>query len=183
MLRDYPPCSLLYCAPSCALNGLQRSARALPRPWSLVLWLLAHALRTRVLAPRVLRLGPMARAIRLTLADNAHVLPSAQIIFLLNENYIMKYIDFYTGMERGQLSEAVVQTLLDMCDKNGDGAIDYNEVPCPFDGHLCLAVRVCSPCTTMLPACIRLPTTARLSDLTSLARRRMPLLACPEHPW
>lgn len=50
-----------------------------------------------------------------------------EIIFLLNENYIMKYRDFYTGMERGELSEPVVQTLLDMCDRNGDGKIDYDE--------------------------------------------------------
>lgn len=55
------------------------------------------------------------------------ILSREEVIFLLNENYIMKYVDFYTGITRGELDEVVVHTLLDLVDKNGDGTINYNE--------------------------------------------------------
>ena len=46
---------------------------------------------------------------------------------LLNEHFLMKYVDFYTGLVRGQLDEVVVDTLLDLVDKNGDGEIKCDE--------------------------------------------------------
>ena len=45
----------------------------------------------------------------------------------LKENYILKFVDFYTGMVRGAVSEEAVDTIMDLCDKNGDGAINYEE--------------------------------------------------------
>uniref|UniRef100_A0A7S2MGS8 EF-hand domain-containing protein n=1 Tax=Haptolina brevifila TaxID=156173 RepID=A0A7S2MGS8_9EUKA len=55
------------------------------------------------------------------------ILSREEVLFLLNENYIMKFVDFYTGQTRGQLDEEVVHTLLDLVDKNNDGNIDYDE--------------------------------------------------------
>ena len=50
-----------------------------------------------------------------------------EIKLLLNEYYLLKYVDFYTGQTRGALDEVVVDTLIDMVDKNGDGIIGYDE--------------------------------------------------------
>jgi len=45
----------------------------------------------------------------------------------LQEWYIMKYTDFYTGETRGEIDEKTVDTLMDFVDKSGDGKVDYNE--------------------------------------------------------
>ena len=45
----------------------------------------------------------------------------------LREQNLLKYFDFYTGMTRGDLDPKVVETLLDLCDANGDGQINYAE--------------------------------------------------------
>ena len=50
-----------------------------------------------------------------------------EVKLLLNEHFLMKYVDFYTGLVRGQLDEVVVDTLLDLVDKNGDGEIKCDE--------------------------------------------------------
>jgi Ca2+-binding EF-hand superfamily protein len=57
----------------------------------------------------------------------AGTLSRDEIMTLLKEHYIMKYTDFYTGMTRGMIDEAVLHTLLDTVDKNGDGVINYDE--------------------------------------------------------
>jgi len=55
------------------------------------------------------------------------ILQRDEVKLLLNEHYLMKYVDFYTGQTRGQLDEVVIDTLLDLCDKNGDGEINADE--------------------------------------------------------
>jgi len=55
------------------------------------------------------------------------ILSRDEVKLLLNEHYLMKYIDFYTGQTRGQLDEVVIDTLLDLVDKNGDGEIRTDE--------------------------------------------------------
>jgi len=55
------------------------------------------------------------------------ILQRDEVKLLLNEHYLMKYVDFYTGQVRGHLDEVVIDTLLDLCDKNGDGEILADE--------------------------------------------------------
>jgi hypothetical protein len=55
------------------------------------------------------------------------ILSRDEVKLLLNEHYLLKYVDFYTGQTRGQLDEVVIDTILDMCDKNGDGEIKCDE--------------------------------------------------------
>jgi len=55
------------------------------------------------------------------------ILSRDEVKLLLNEHYLMKYVDFYTGITRGQLDEVVVDTLLDLVDANGDGEIKADE--------------------------------------------------------
>jgi len=55
------------------------------------------------------------------------ILTREEVKLLLNEHYLLKYVDFYTGMMRGKLDEVVVDTLLDECDLNGDGKIECDE--------------------------------------------------------
>ena len=55
------------------------------------------------------------------------ILSREEVKLLLNEHFLMKYVDFYTGLVRGQLDEVVVDTLLDLVDKNGDGEIKCDE--------------------------------------------------------
>jgi len=50
-----------------------------------------------------------------------------EIKLYLKENYILKFVDFYTGMTRGVIDEATVDTIMDVVDANGDGKINYNE--------------------------------------------------------
>ena len=59
--------------------------------------------------------------------DGSGTLQREEIKLLLNEYYLLKYVDFYTGMTRGALDEVVVDTLLDMVDMNGDGIIMPDE--------------------------------------------------------
>ena len=46
---------------------------------------------------------------------------------MLQDFNLMKYFDFYTGLQRGDLDVKVVETLLDEVDSNGDGIINYDE--------------------------------------------------------
>ena len=39
----------------------------------------------------------------------------------------MKYVDFYTGATRGELTDEMVDTLLDFIDLSGDGIISTSE--------------------------------------------------------
>jgi hypothetical protein len=55
------------------------------------------------------------------------VLSRDEVKLLLQEHYIMKYKDFYTGQIRGQLDEAVIDTLMDLCDKDGNGIVNADE--------------------------------------------------------
>lgn len=55
------------------------------------------------------------------------ILSREEVKLLLNEHYLLKYVDFYTGQTRGQIDEAVVDTILDLCDKNNDGEIKCDE--------------------------------------------------------
>ena len=55
------------------------------------------------------------------------VLSRDEIITMLNQYYLIQYTDFYTGELRGDLTMAIVNTLLDFVDKSGDGIIDYTE--------------------------------------------------------
>jgi len=55
------------------------------------------------------------------------VLSRDEVITLLNQYYLIKYTDFYTGEVRGMLDMKQVDTLLDFVDKSGDGNIDYTE--------------------------------------------------------
>ena len=51
----------------------------------------------------------------------------AEVKKFLREQYLLKYFDFLTGTTRGDLDPKVVETLLDMCDQNEDGVINYVE--------------------------------------------------------
>jgi len=55
------------------------------------------------------------------------VLSRDEIKKMLQDFYLLKYFDFYTGQTRGDLEVKVVETLLDMVDGNGDGVIRYDE--------------------------------------------------------
>jgi len=55
------------------------------------------------------------------------VLSKEEIVMLLNQYYLIKYTDFYTGETRGELEMKTVDTLIDFVDKSGDGKIDYKE--------------------------------------------------------
>ena len=46
---------------------------------------------------------------------------------MLKDFNLLKYFDFYTGQQRGELDPKVVETLLDMVDANEDGVIKYDE--------------------------------------------------------
>jgi len=50
-----------------------------------------------------------------------------EIKLYLRENYILKYMDGYTGMVRGSIDEPTVDTIMDIVDGNGDGKINYEE--------------------------------------------------------
>lgn len=55
------------------------------------------------------------------------VLSREEIKKMLQDFNLMKYFDFYTGLQRGDLDVKVVETLLDEVDSNGDGIINYDE--------------------------------------------------------
>ncbi len=55
------------------------------------------------------------------------VLSREEIKKMLQDFYLLKYYDFYTGQQRGDLDVRVVETLLDEVDSNGDGVIKYDE--------------------------------------------------------
>uniref|UniRef100_A0A7S2HI71 EF-hand domain-containing protein n=1 Tax=Haptolina brevifila TaxID=156173 RepID=A0A7S2HI71_9EUKA len=55
------------------------------------------------------------------------VLSRDEIKKMLQDFYLLKYFDFYTGQTRGDLEVKVVETLLDTVDTNGDGIIKYDE--------------------------------------------------------
>jgi Ca2+-binding EF-hand superfamily protein len=55
------------------------------------------------------------------------VLSRDEIKKMLQDFYLLKYYDFYTGQQRGDLDVKVVETLLDLVDTNGDGIIKYDE--------------------------------------------------------
>jgi len=55
------------------------------------------------------------------------VLSKEEIVTLLNQYYLIKYTDFYTGEVRGEIDMKTVDTLIDFVDKSGDGRIDYTE--------------------------------------------------------
>ena len=55
------------------------------------------------------------------------VLSREEIKKMLKDFYLLKYYDFYTGQQRGDLDVRVVETLLDEVDTNGDGVIKYDE--------------------------------------------------------
>jgi hypothetical protein len=55
------------------------------------------------------------------------VLSREEIKKMLQDFYLLKYFDFYTGQTRGDLDVKVVETLLDLVDANGDGVIKYDE--------------------------------------------------------
>ena len=55
------------------------------------------------------------------------VLSRDEIKKMLQDFYLLKYFDFYTGATRGDLDPKVVDTLLDMVDANEDGVIKYDE--------------------------------------------------------
>jgi len=59
--------------------------------------------------------------------DGNGILQRDEVKLLLNEHYLMKYVDFYTGMTRGVLDEHVIDTLLDLIDKDGNGEIMADE--------------------------------------------------------
>jgi hypothetical protein len=50
-----------------------------------------------------------------------------EIKLYLRENYILQYVDFYTGITRGVIDEATVDTLMDIVDANNDGRVNYEE--------------------------------------------------------
>ena len=55
------------------------------------------------------------------------VLTRKEVKLFLNEQYLLKFVDFYTRETRGELDENVVETLLDLVDENNDGVIKYDE--------------------------------------------------------
>lgn len=59
--------------------------------------------------------------------DGSGCLSREEIKKMLKDFYLLKYFDFYTGQQRGDLDVKVVETLLDFVDTNGDGVIRYNE--------------------------------------------------------
>jgi len=59
--------------------------------------------------------------------DGSGTLTRDEIKVVLNQFYLIQYVDFYTGQTRGDLTEEVVETLLDLVDSNNDGTISYQE--------------------------------------------------------
>jgi len=71
--------------------------------------------------------GNVMKALRDFDESGDGVLSREEIITVLNQYYLIKYTDFYTGEVRGMLDMKQVDTLLDFVDKDGGGTIDYTE--------------------------------------------------------
>ena len=71
--------------------------------------------------------GSVKKALRDFDESGDGVLSRDEIVTCLNQYYLLKYTDFYTGEIRGELDMAQVDTLLDFVDASGDGKIDYQE--------------------------------------------------------
>ena len=67
------------------------------------------------------------KALKTVDEDGSGYLTRDEVKAFLVNCYLMKYTDFYTGEQRGEIDEVVIDTLLDFVDKSGDGAVDYNE--------------------------------------------------------
>jgi len=59
--------------------------------------------------------------------DGSGYLSREEVLQMLRTYYILKYVDFYTQEERGDVDEMQVHALLDFVDSDGDGKIRYME--------------------------------------------------------
>ena len=78
-------------------------------------------------APAAAHLSTVRKALKDLDEDGSGTLSRDEVQKFLREQNLMKYFDFYTGMTRGDLDPKVVETLLDMCDGDGNGQINYTE--------------------------------------------------------
>jgi hypothetical protein len=82
----------------------------------------------RLICERLMKKHSTVRAALKDIDDSGDgVLSREEIKKMLQDFNLMKYFDFYTGLQRGDLDVKVVETLLDEVDSNGDGIINYDE--------------------------------------------------------
>jgi len=60
-------------------------------------------------------------------ADGSGTLTRDEIKKMLIDFQLLKHTNYYSGVTLGDLSMAVIDTLLDFCDDSGDGVLQYNE--------------------------------------------------------
>jgi Ca2+-binding EF-hand superfamily protein len=69
----------------------------------------------------------VAAALRAADTKGDGILSRQEVLALLNTNGLLRRVDYHTGATIGELTMAVVDTLMDFVDRDGDGKVNYQE--------------------------------------------------------